>query len=61
MKTSFAVMALAGLAFTAAGCAKPEEPKATTPPAETTPPAAAPTTPPAAEAPPAAPAGEAPK
>ena len=58
MKTSFAVLALAGLAFAAAGCAKPEEPAApVTPPAETTPPADGAATPPAdgaATTPPAA-------
>jgi hypothetical protein len=52
MKTSFAVLALAGLAFTAAGCAKPDEPKPVTPAAPSTPAAdpAAPTTPPAGDA-----------
>lgn len=56
MKSSFAVLALAGLAFTAAGCAKPDEPvKPVTPPVTTpatdtpaTPPVTPPATPPAA-------------
>ena len=55
MKTSFAALALAGLTFTAVGCAKPETPAApATPPA--TAPAEAPATAPAADATPAAPA-----
>ncbi len=58
MKTSFAVLALAGLAFATVGCAKPEEPAApVTPPADTTPAADAPAADaPAADAPAADPA-----
>jgi hypothetical protein len=51
MKTSFAVLAIAGLAFTAAGCAKPEETK---PAAPATTPATEPATAPATDAAPAA-------